>query len=55
LESAGVKFDVVSKEEWLEKLGGSEKDVEKNPAVKLLVSTCFLDLPFTFQPLNNKE
>ncbi|KZT19362.1 acetyl-CoA synthetase-like protein [Neolentinus lepideus HHB14362 ss-1] len=36
LRESGVKFERTTVEEWLDKLAGSEKDVEMNPAIKLL-------------------
>jgi len=36
LEKAGLVFEVVSWEHWMERLKSSEKDVEENPSRKLL-------------------
>ncbi|PMD33859.1 putative NRPS-like enzyme [Hyaloscypha variabilis F] len=36
LKEAGLSFEVVDREAWLQKLRASEKDIEKNPSRKLL-------------------
>jgi thioester reductase-like protein len=36
LKAAGLDFEVVERQAWLEKLKNSEKDIEKNPSRKLL-------------------
>jgi len=36
LKAAGLDFEVVERQTWLEKLKNSEKDIEKNPSRKLL-------------------
>ncbi|PCH34315.1 L-aminoadipate-semialdehyde dehydrogenase [Wolfiporia cocos MD-104 SS10] len=36
LKKAGVEFDVVKREEWLDRLSRSDPDGERNPAIKLL-------------------
>ena len=36
LKNAGLVFEVVGRKEWLERLRGSEDNVEKNPSRKLL-------------------
>ena len=39
LKKAGVAFDVVDPQEWLDRLANSDPDGERNPAIKLLVSS----------------
>lgn len=41
LKKTGMKFDVVSRSEWLDRLVKSDPDGEHNPAIKLLVSSLF--------------
>jgi thioester reductase-like protein len=36
MKAAGLDFEVVSRQAWLEKLRGSESDIKKNPSRKLL-------------------
>jgi len=36
LQKAGLEFEVMSWDAWMERLRGSERDVEKNPSRKLL-------------------
>ena len=36
LQHAGLKFDILSKREWVQRLRESEQDPEKNPTIKLL-------------------
>ena len=38
LKKAGMRFDVVGRSEWLDRLAKSDPDGERNPAIKLLVS-----------------
>lgn len=38
LKAGGLKFDVVDRQEWLERLSKSNPDVAVNPSYKLLVS-----------------
>lgn len=38
LKRAGVRFDVISREEWLDRLAKSDPDGARNPTIKLLVS-----------------
>lgn len=42
LQSAGLGFEKVSLDEWLERLSKSEQDPAKNPTIKLLVSFAIL-------------
>ena len=37
LKQAGVRFDTVSREEWLERVAKSDPDGSRNPTIKLLV------------------
>ncbi|GAB1210138.1 hypothetical protein APSETT445_008928 [Aspergillus pseudonomiae] len=36
LQQAGLKFDVIPKKEWVQRLRESEQDLRKNPTIKLL-------------------
>lgn len=38
LEKGGVQFKAVERRQWLERLAGSDNDVQRNPTYKLLVS-----------------
>ena len=38
LKMAGLQFDIVSREEWLDRLAKSDPDAASNPTIKLLVS-----------------
>ena len=44
LKKAGMRFDVVSRVEWLDRLANSDPDGVRNPTIKLLVSCRLLFL-----------
>jgi hypothetical protein len=41
LKNAGLRFDTISPEEWLDRLARSDSDGARNPTIKLLVSGLF--------------
>lgn len=42
LKRAGVRFDLVAREEWLDRLAKSDPDGTRNPTIKLLVSDLWI-------------